>query len=244
MLNKQQTSNPIFSNSFWKDGKKIDHKMTIQGTLLKSSFCFFIMACVIGLIWEYASDGKYLKWWSISGLVLTLGIGFILHLKQHLAPILVPLYTVTQGAFLSTIIIAIHNHYPLYPLRALGITILTGFIMLICYGFQIIKLTQKLRSVIITSAFTIMIIYLITWILSFFGIHNTLIWGDNWFAIGFNIFAVVTSAFSLLLDFDFIKSHVNRAAKNKEWMAALGLQVTLVWLYIELLRLFKRFANK
>ena len=244
MFTKQQTSNPIFSNSFWKNSKEADHKMTIQGTLLKSSFCFFIMACVMALIWEYASDIKYLKWWSILGFVLALAIGMLLNYKQHLAPVLVPVYTVAQGAFLSAFIIGIHNHYPLYPLRALGITLLTGIIMLVCYGFKIIKLTQKLRSIIITSAFTIMIIYLLTWILSFFGIHNTLIWGDNWFAIGFNIFAIVTSAFSLLLDFDFIKSHANHAPKNKEWMAALGLQVTLVWLYIELLRLLKRFTNR
>jgi uncharacterized YccA/Bax inhibitor family protein len=88
-----------------------------------------------------------------------------------------------------------------------------------------------------------MVVYLISWILSFVGI-KTYIWGTSWFAIGFNILAAIIASFALLLDFDFIERYKNRAPKYKEWIATWGLLATLIWLYVEVLRLMQKFAMR
>ena len=113
--------------------------------------------------------------------------------------------------------------------------------MLLLYQLRLIIVTKKLRSVIITATVSILVTYLITWILSFFGIKNY-IWGTSWFAIGFNILAAVVASFALLLDFDYIERYKNKAPKYKEWIATWGLLATLIWLYIEVLRLMQKFA--
>jgi uncharacterized YccA/Bax inhibitor family protein len=102
--------------------------------------------------------------------------------------------------------------------------------------------TKRLRTVVVTAAASIFVIYIISWILSFFDIYNPLIWGTSWVAIVFNVVAAIVASFTLLLDFDFIERHKNRAPKYKEWMATWGLLVSLVWLYVEILRFLKKIA--
>jgi uncharacterized YccA/Bax inhibitor family protein len=87
-----------------------------------------------------------------------------------------------------------------------------------------------------------MFIYIINWILSIFGLSLPFVWGTSWFAIGFNVVAAIVASFSLLLDFDFIDRKVGRAPKYYEWVATWGLLITLVWLYVEVLRLLKKLA--
>lgn len=109
------------------------------------------------------------------------------------------------------------------------------------YQTRVIIVTKKLKSIIIAAATSIFAIYIISWILGFFGI-KIFTWGTSWPAIIFNILAVIFAALSFLLDFDFIERYKNKAPKYKEWMATWGLLVTLVWLYIEILRLMRKLA--
>jgi len=115
--------------------------------------------------------------------------------------------------------------------------------MLLLYQTRIIVVTKKLRSVIITAATSIFVVYIISWILGFFGI-KVFIWGTSWPAIAFNILATIFASLSLLLDFDYIERHKNKSPKYKEWIATWGLLVTLVWLYMEVLRLMRKLAIK
>ena len=114
--------------------------------------------------------------------------------------------------------------------------------MLILYKARIISVTKRFRSVVITAAITIFFIYILHWILTFFGIHLPFIWGTSWTAIVFNCIAVIVASFSLLLDFDFIDRKLGSAPKYYEWVATWGILVTLIWLYIEVLRLMKKLA--
>lgn len=86
-----------------------------------------------------------------------------------------------------------------------------------------------------------MVVYIVSWILSFFGIRS-FIWGTSWWAIGFNFLAAIVASFALLLDFDYIERYKNVAPKQKEWLATWGLLATLIWLYVEALRLLQKFA--
>lgn len=113
--------------------------------------------------------------------------------------------------------------------------------MLLLYQTRIIVVTKKLRSVVITAATSIFVIYIISWILSFFEI-KVFIWGASWPAILFNIAAAIFASLSLLLDFDYIERYKNKSPKYKEWLATWGLLVTLVWLYVEVLRLMRKLA--
>lgn len=113
--------------------------------------------------------------------------------------------------------------------------------MLILYQLQIIVVSKKLRSVIIAATISIMVVYLISFILNYFGI-KTYIWGTSWFAIAFNVVTAIVATFALLLDFDYIERYKGRAPKYKEWLATWGLFATLIWLYIEVLRLMQKLA--
>ena len=122
-------------------------------------------------------------------------------------------------------------------------TAVTFFVMLLLYQTHIIDVTKRVRSVIITVTTSIMVVYLTSLILSFFDIR-TFIWGTSWWAIGFNILAAIVASFALLLDFDYIERYKNKAPKQKDWLATWGLLATLIWLYVEALRLLQKFAIK
>ena len=124
----------------------------------------------------------------------------------------------------------------------MGVTVITFFTMFVLYQTRIIVVTKRLRTVIITAAASIFIFYIISWILSFFGIRNPIIWGTSWVAIGFTVFAAIVAAFTLLLDFNFIEKQKGVAPKYKEWLATWGLLVSLIWLYVETLRLLRKLA--
>ncbi|WP_417237841.1 Bax inhibitor-1/YccA family membrane protein [Bizionia sp.] len=236
-----QTSNPAFSNYFWDDDYTSSKKMTVSGILIKSFFCITIVAGITVAIWYYYSNGNNIKWFTTGGMIAAIIISLIISYRQHWAKFLVPLYAIAKGFFLGGITSYAQAQFPNLPFQAIGVTIITFFVVLILYQTRIIVVTKKLRSVIITACTAIFVTYLISWILSFFGIKSFL-WGTSWLAIGFNAVAAVFASLALLLDFDYIELHKNKAPKEKEWLATWGLLVTLIWLYAEILRLMRKLA--
>ena len=240
-LSNYKTNNPVFSGYFWEDQKSSNKKMTVSGILIKSILCILVIAAITAYIWNLNEDGMPVKWFTLGGMLAAIIISVIISVRQHWAPILVPLYTIAKGVFLGGFSAFAHKNFPELPYQAIGVTIVTFFVMLILYQTRIIVVTKKLRSVIITSAVSIMAVYLISWVLSFFGIKSY-IWGTSWLAIVFNCIAAIVASFALLLDFDYIERYKNKAAKSKEWLATWGLLATLIWLYVEILRLMQKLA--
>ena len=181
------------------------------------------------------------KWFTLGGMLATIIISVIISVRQHWAPFLVPLYTIAKGFFLGGFSSYAHKHFPEMPYQAIGVTIVTFFVMLILYQTRIIVVTKKLRSVVITATVSIMVVYIISFVLNFFGIKSY-IWGTSWVAIIFNCIAAIVASFALLLDFDYIERFKNKAPKFKEWLATWGLLATLIWLYVEILRLMQKLA--
>ncbi|RSK41870.1 Bax inhibitor-1/YccA family protein [Mangrovimonas spongiae] len=236
-----KTSNPAFTPYFWNDNNKDTSKMTVRGIFIKSMLCILaIMGVTLG-VWKLHEQGVDVSWFTYGGIIGSVIISVILSYKQHWAHILVPLYTITKGCFLGGFSAYIKVKFPEMPYQAIGVTIVTFFVTLILYQTRLIVVTKTFRSVIITSAASIFVVYIISFILSFFGI-KTFIWGTSWIAIIFNILAAIVASLSLLLDYDFIERHKNKAPKYKEWFATWGLLVTLIWLYVEILRLMKKLA--
>jgi uncharacterized YccA/Bax inhibitor family protein len=240
-LSNYKTSNPAFTGFFWDGGSDSSKKMSINGILMKSLGCILLIALITGYVWKLYSDGIDVKWFTLGGMLGSIIISIVISIRHHWAHFLVPLYSIAKGCFLGGFSAYVRARFPEMPFQAIGVTIVTFFTMLVLYQTKIIVVTKKLRSVIIVSATSIMVVYLISFILSLFGIRS-FIWGTSWVAIVFNIIAVIVASFTLLLDFDYIERHKNKAPKYKEWLATWGLLVSLVWLYTEILRLMRKFA--
>lgn len=238
-----KTSNPAFTNYFFESKNTHEKTMSVTGVLIKSMFSIAIIISISIGVWKLYSDGINIKWYGIGDMLGAIIISIVISVRQHWAHILVPLYAVTKGFFLGSMSVYAHAHFPNLPYQAIGITIVTFLVILLLYQTRIIVVTKKLRSVIITVATSIFVIYIISWMLSFFDI-SVFIWGISWPAIIFNIVAAIFAALSLLLDFDYIEHHKNKSPKRKEWLATWGLLITLVWLYAEILRLMRKFAIK
>ena len=239
LLNK--TSNPAFTSYFWDGQKATSKTMTVRGILFKTLYTLLIITAITVGIWKLHNEGTNIKWYGTGGMLAAIIISIVISVRRHWAHFLVPLYAVAKGFFLGGFTAYAHDKFPNMPYQAVGVTIVTFFVILIFYQTRIIVVTKKVRSVIITVCASIFVVYIVSWILSFFGIKS-FIWGTSWVAIGFNIVAATFAALSLLLDFDYIERHKNRAPKYNEWLATWGLLVTLVWLYVEILRLMKKFA--
>ena len=240
-LSNYKTSNPAFTDYFWNGNSRSDKKMTVLGIFVKSISCILVIALITVYIWKIHSEGQNVRWFTLGGMISAIIISVVISVRQHWAYFLVPLYTLAKGCFLGGFSAYIKARFPNLPFQAIGVTIVTFFTVLILYQTRIIIVTKKLRSVIITSAASIFLVYIISWILSFFGVRS-FIWGTSWVAIVFNAIAVIVASFTLLLDFDFIERKKNKAPKSSEWLATWGLLVSLVWLYTEILRLMNKLS--
>ncbi|HHC78870.1 MAG TPA: Bax inhibitor-1/YccA family protein [Flavobacteriia bacterium] len=236
-----RTSNPAFSNYVWKSARS-DSKMTLNGIFFKSLFSIFLVGLTTWYVWNLVEKGVNVKWYTSIGLLAAIFFSLLTSFKRKWAPVTTPLYALSKGFFLGGISAYAEIRFPGMPMKAVSITILTFFVMLILYKAKIVVVTKQFRSVIISAAITIFFIYIINWVLRIFGLSLPFVWGTSWFAILFNIVAAIVASFSLLLDFDFIDRKLYRAPKYYEWVATWGLLVTLIWLYIEVLRLLKKLA--
>jgi uncharacterized YccA/Bax inhibitor family protein len=119
---------------------------------------------------------------------------------------------------------------------------------MVCFGlykYEIVKVTEKFRSVVIAATLAIATYYLISWLLSMFTSFQRVDQGNSWMSIGISVFVIVIAALNLFLDFDQIEKGVQqKMPKYMEWYSAMGLMITLVWLYIEFLRLLSKISSR
>jgi uncharacterized YccA/Bax inhibitor family protein len=178
---------------------------------------------------------------AISGLVLALIISF----ARRTAPYLTLVYAAAEGLFLGGISLAMEAAFPGIVVQAV---LLTGGVfatLLVLYRTGIVKATQNFRLMVVAATGGIMVVYLVSMVLRWFGSGIPYIHDSGPIGIGFSLFVVALAAFNLVLDFDFIEHGVeSRAPKSMEWYAAFGLLVTLVWLYIEILRLLAKLRSR
>jgi uncharacterized YccA/Bax inhibitor family protein len=163
---------------------------------------------------------------------------FLTVAKPGLAPLTGVVYSLGQGALVGSISKVYETFYEGVVFLALSATVATFLAMLFLYAFRIVKVTQKVRSVIIIATVGVGLFYLITWLLSIFDVGVPLVTGVGTSALVFSILVVIVAALNLLLDFQVIELGIASGAPRKfAWFAAFGLMVTIVWLYIEMLRL-------
>ncbi len=215
--------------------------MTVQGavnkTLLLSALLF--ATAMLGFMW--GETYPWLMWvGAIGGLITVLIAAFR---PQH-SPILAPVYAGLEGLFVGAISAMYASLLEGIVFQAITLTIAVLFMMLFIYKAGIIKVTQKFRLGVIMATGGILVFYLLSFVLSFFGIDIGYLHDGGWMSIGISLVIVGVASLNLLLDFDnFEKGEQHGAPGYMEWFCALGLLVTLVWLYVEMLRLIALFSS-
>jgi uncharacterized YccA/Bax inhibitor family protein len=165
--------------------------------------------------------------------------------KKEWSPVTAPLYALLEGLFLGGVSAMLDLRYPGIAVQAIGLTFGTLLVLLMAYSSGLIKVNDKMRLGIVAATGGIAIFYLVQMVMGFFGIHLIAINGSGPIGIGFSLFVCAIAAMNLVLDFDFIERGVNYGApKYMEWYGAFGIMVTLVWLYLEILRLLSKLRSR
>jgi uncharacterized YccA/Bax inhibitor family protein len=181
----------------------------------------------------------FVSW--IGGFVLAIVTVF----KPKIARITGPLYAAAMGLLMGAISAAFEIQYDGIVLQAIGLTLAVFAIMLVLYGTRTIRVTNRLRTAVVVATMAIMLVYLVSIIASFFGSGVPMIHDAGPIGILFSLVVVGIASFNLLLDFDFIERGVAAGApRYMEWYGAFGLMVTLIWLYLEILRLLAKLKER
>ncbi|MEE9348539.1 MAG: Bax inhibitor-1/YccA family protein [Flavobacteriaceae bacterium] len=239
---RYKTSNPVFTSYLWKDAFTSSHKMSLMGILLKTAYTLFLVGLTTWYVWSLVDRGENVKWYIYGGLLVAMFFSILTSYKKRWSPVTVPIYGLAKGCFLGGISAYAEARYPGMPMLAVKVSLITFFVMLFLYKWRIVKVTQQFKSVIYSAMATIFVIYIISFILRWFGIKLGIIYGTSWFSIGFTLIAASVASFSLLLDFYYIDRQLKRAPKYMEWVATWGILVSLIWMYVEILRLLKKLA--
>ena len=216
-------------------------QMTIQGTVNKAAL---LLGCVLvtafwtwQLFFQTRNAGQVLPW-MLLGLIAGFIVALITIFKPTWAPVTAPLYALLEGLFLGGISAIMEARFPGLVIQAVFLTFGTCLALLVAYRSGLIRATENFKLGVVAATGGIVLVYFVTILLSFFGVRLPLIHQGGWFSIAFSLFVVVIAALNLVLDFDFIETGAAQGAPRfLEWYGAFGLMVTLVWLYIEILRL-------
>ncbi len=224
--------------------------MTLNGTINKTAMLLVLVVLTAAFAWTQAitptgelapAASIYLWGGAIGGFVLAMVTIF----KKEWAPVSAPLYALVEGFFLGAISAIYNAQFSGIVVQAVLLTFGTLFALLFAYRSGLIKVTEKFRLGVVAATGGILLVYLATIVLGFFGVNIPMIHGNGMIGIGFSLFVVVIASLNLVLDFDFIETGVEKGApKYMEWYGAFGLMVTLVWLYIEFLRLLSKLQSR
>ena len=224
--------------------------MTLDGTIAISGFLFVLLlaAAVWGWNQVEVTEGQVTSFptWSLIAVLIGFGAVLLASFKPTRAKFLAPVYALAEGVFVGAISAAYNVQWDGIVVQAVGATLGVFLAMLFLYRARIVKVTDKFRSVVIGATVGLAAFYLLALVLSLFGRNISFLSAGNnsLFGIGFSVLAAGLASLNLLLDFDLIERGVRGAApKYMEWFAGLGLLVTLVWLYLELLRLLSRLRS-
>ncbi|TNE73340.1 Bax inhibitor-1/YccA family protein [bacterium] len=241
-----RTSNPAINEKVFSEVYNTasgDSKMTIEGTVNKSFLLLLLVFTGASLTWHPEAE-------SVSGLMF-LGMigglitGFITIFKKNISMYTAPLYALFEGLFLGGISSIFEASFPGVVIQAILLTFGTAGGLLLAYKSGLIPVTENFKLGIVAATGGIAITYFFSWILGMFGIDLGLGINGGIYGILFNLFVVVIAALNLVLDFDFIEEASKRGApKFMEWYASFGLMVTLIWLYLEFLKLIARLQSR
>lgn len=247
-----RTANPALNEKTFRDLHFAEEaRMTVNGTIHKSLVLLAILIVTSALSWDVGSRaiatgsmGAAMPW-ILGGAFGGLIVAIVTVFKKEWSPFTAPLYAALEGLFVGTISAVYAGLYkgivPIAVMLTMGITLT----MLMVYRTGLIKVTQQFRMGVVAATGGVFLLYLATWILGMFGVQMPFIHDSTPLGIGISVVIIVIASLNLVLDFDLIATGAEQGApKYMEWYASFGLLVTLVWLYLEILRLLAKLQKR
>ncbi len=246
-----RTSNPVFSSKSFGGFVGTEARgaqpmgdtrvMTIRGTVDRTAILLAVLVATAIIPWRIAFGGgdpaalmPFLGLGLIGGFVLALVTVF----KKNWAPVTAPLYAACEGLVLGGVSALYESRYQGIVIQAVGLTLGTLAVLLVAYKTRVIRATERFKTGVIAATCAIALMYMLSWVLGMFGVNIGFIHSTGLLGIGISLVIVGVAALNLILDFDLIEQASKQGApKYMEWYGGFGILVTLVWLYLEILRL-------
>ncbi len=249
-----RSGNPVLGDNTFLDvgsGRVVtgnDQAMSINGTVNKTGLLLVLLAGAAAFSWDKASGaagpGAALPW-LMTGAIGGLVVALITVFKKAWSPVTAPAYALLEGLFIGAFSAMMEARFPGIVLQAVGLTFGTLASLLVAYRSGLIRATEKFKLGVVAATGGIALLYLVDIGMGLFGHPMGFIHNNTWISIAFSGVVVVIAALNLVLDFDFIEKGVEAGApKYMEWYGAFGLIVTLVWLYLEILRLLSKLQSR
>ena len=248
-MRAMKSSNPVMTGKIYEKvgGAVSDSTMTINGTINKIGLMLLLLIASASYTWNLvlAEDPGRVGTLAIVGAIGGFIVAMVTVFSPKSSPYTAPVYAILEGMFLGAISAVINTQYPGVAFQAVLLTIGTLFTMLFLYRSGRIRATPKFRKGVMMATGAVFFAYLISWLLSLFGLPMGFMHSSGPLGILISLVIIVIAALNLIMDFDFIERGSQMGApKYMEWYGAFGLMVTLVWLYIEFLRLLSMLAGR
>ena len=239
-----RSGNPVLTSNAFNTTAISSETMTINGTVNKT-FLSLTLLMVTG--YYTFMSGQIMSGFAIFSLIAAFIVAIITMYKKEWSPITVPIYAILEGIGLGWVSYSFNSLYDGIVLSAICISVSILLAMLMIYRSGLIKPTENFKLGVAAATGGIALLYIINLVMSFFGSQMGImnIQNASLMSIGFSLFVIVIAALNLVVDFDFIEEGAEKGApKYMEWFGALGLMVTLVWLYLEILRLLAKLRSR
>ena len=243
-----KTSNPALNENTF-DGRVAvaGEAMTLQGTVNKTGVLLLCVVVTAAWTWGIAHSQapEAALPWMLGGLVGGLVFALVTIFKKEWSPVTSPVYALCEGLVLGGISALLERTYPGIAIQAMGLTFGVTAVMLMLYRTGVLRATPKFTVGVVAATGGIFVVYMVDLVLGIFGRHVPLLNSAGPLGIGVSAVIVIIAALNLILDFDFVETGVHaRAPKYMEWYGAFGIMVTLVWMYIEILRLLSKVRQR
>jgi len=243
-----KTSNPALNENTF-DGRVAiaGEAMTLQGTVNKTGVLLLCVVITSAWTWgiAHSQTPEAALPWMMGGLIGGLVFALVTIFKKEWSPITSPIYALCEGLVLGGISALLERTYPGIAIQAMGLTFGVTAVMLMLYRTGVLRATPKFTVGVVAATGGIFVVYMVDLVLGMFGRHVPLLNSAGPLGIGVSAVIVIIAALNLILDFDFVETGVHaRAPKYMEWYGAFGIMVTLVWMYMEILRLLSKVRQR
>lgn len=245
---RYRSGNPALNKSSFDSfsrtsrGAEINEVMTIKGTVDKTAIGLFLL--IFSGYYSFAPGMTYLIPVGVFGGLI---VAIITIFKKEWSPITVPIYAILEGLAMGSISYMFNQAYEGIVMQAIGLTLGILASLLLAYRSGMIKATENFKLGVVAATGGIFLVYMASFVMSFFGASISVLDPTNssLMSIGFSLFIIVIASLNLVLDFDFIEEGAKKGApKYMEWYGAFGLLVTLIWLYLEILKLLSKLRSR
>ena len=248
MANLFRTNNTVLRENAFRGEIATGQTMTIQGTVNKAGI--LLLCVVIGAAWtwglSHSLEPEAALPWTFGGAIGGLVMALVTIFKKNWSPLTSPIYALLEGLFLGGISALFEKNYPGIAMQAISLTFGVMFVMLLAYKFRIIQATRGFKLGVIAATGGIALVYAVNMFMVMFS-HSgiSILNSATPLGIGISVFVVIIAALNLIIDFDMIENATRVGApKYMEWYGAFGLMVTLIWLYLEILRLLSKVRRR